>query len=59
MLDDGGHDTRSSRRWLGGLALLVAIAAAICVGATRAGTATAAQPAATAGEGGEGEVGVA
>src|ERR671936_350915 len=45
MQDDVGDGARGRRSWLGVLAVLVAIAAAICVGATRTGAASAAQPA--------------
>jgi hypothetical protein len=45
MRDDGSHDIRGGRRWLGVLAVCVAIVAAICVGAARTGAASAAQQA--------------
>jgi len=45
VLDDISHGMRGRRRWLGVLAVLVAIAAPICVGATRTGAASAAQTA--------------
>jgi hypothetical protein len=43
--DDIGDATSSRRRWLGWLAVSSVIAAAVCVGATRTGTAAAGQPA--------------
>ena len=45
MFDDVRDAARGGRRWLGALAVSVAVIAAICVGATRTGAASAAQPA--------------
>src|SRR4029453_1904079 len=44
MFDDVRDAARGRRRWLGALAVSVAVIAAICVGATRPGVASAAQP---------------
>ena len=48
MFDDVHDAARGRRPWLVALAVSVAVIAAICVGATRTGAASAAQPAATA-----------
>ena len=48
MFDDVHDAARGRRRWFGALAVSVAVVAAICVGATRTGAASAAQPATTA-----------
>jgi hypothetical protein len=45
MFDDVRDAARGRRRWLGALAVSVAVIAAICVGATWTGAASAAQPA--------------
>ena len=46
MRDDVSDGIWGRRRWVGVLAVSLTIAAAVCVGATRTGTAAAGQPAA-------------